>query len=467
MRDAEGAPALAEEGAPLPAPAPLAPEPGPGRTLAGVWSLAWPAIVGNLLNSTVGLVDLKIVGVLGPGAIAAVTTGNRLFFVIQAVLIAVTTGTTALVARAWGANERGEAELVARASVWLCAGLALLYTVPSVVFAESIARVFRLEPETVRLAAIFIRWLSLFHVMFAVGFALATALRAAGDTRSPLWVAAAANVLNVALAYGLVNGRFGLPAFGVAGAALANGLAFSFGTLLLLALWLRGRLRIGPGRGRALERPRVARLLRIGYPAGLEQAVWQGGLVLFLWIVAFYGTAPYAAYGIGVSLLSFSFVVGFGFSIAAATLVGQHLGAGDPEGAARSGWHAMGLSVAVMIVFGAAIVAGARPLAAFLIDDPEVVRLTVAFIWVLGSVQALMAIEFTLAGALRGAGDTRFPLITVICGLFGGRIALAALFAWLGLAVEWVFAALIADYVVKASLLIWRFHSRRWARALA
>jgi putative MATE family efflux protein len=320
MRDAEGAPVLAEDGAPLPAPASLAPEPGPGRTLAGVWSLAWPAIVGNLLNSTVGLVDLKIVGVLGPGAIAAVTTGNRLFFVIQAVLIAVTTGTTALVARAWGANERGEAELVARASVWLCAGLALLYTVPSVLFAESIARLFRLEPETVRLAAIFIRWLSLFHVMFAVGFALATALRAAGDTRSPLGVAAAANVLNVLLAYGLVNGHFGLPALGVAGAALANGLAFSFGTLLLLALWLRGRLRIGPGRGRALEGPRTARLLRIGYPAGLEQAVWQGGLVLFLWIVAFYGTAPYAAYGIGVSLLSFSFVVGFGFSIAAATL---------------------------------------------------------------------------------------------------------------------------------------------------
>jgi putative MATE family efflux protein len=462
MSEAESAHALAEDAGPPAAPGPV----GRGRTLAGVWALAWPAILGNLLNSTVGLVDLKIVGVLGPGAIAAVTTGNRLFFVIQAVLIAVTTGTTALVARAWGANERGEAELVARASLWICAALALLYTVPSVIFAESIARVFRLEAETVALAAVFIRWLSFFHVLFAIGFALATALRAAGDTRSPLWVAAGSNVLNVLLAYGLVNGRFGLPALGVAGAALANGLAFSFGTALLLGLWLRGRLRIGPGRGRALDRSRALRLLRIGYPAGLEQAAWQGGLVLFLWIVAFYGTAPYAAYGIGVSLLSFSFVVGFGFSIAAATLVGQHLGAGDPDAAARSGWHAMGLSVGVMIVFGTAIIAGARPLAEFLIDDPEVVRLTVAFIWVLGSVQALMAVEFTLAGALRGAGDTRFPLLTVICGLFGGRIALAALAASLDLPVEWVFSALIADYVVKATLLIWRFRSRRWVRAL-
>ena len=167
-----------------------------------------------------------------------------------------------------------------------------------------------------------------------------------------------------------------------------------------------------------------------------------------------------------MSLLSFSFVVGFGFSIAAATLVGQHLGASDPEGAARRGWHAMALAVGVMLVLGTAIIAAARPLAGFLIDDPEVVRLTVVFIYVLGSVQVLMAIEFTLSGALRGAGDTRFPLLVVTCGLFGGRIALAALFAWLGLPVEWVFAALIADYVIKASLLVWRFQSRRWVYAL-
>lgn len=410
--------------------------------------------------------DLKIVGVLGPSAVAAITTGNRLFFVIQAVLIAVTTGTTALVARAFGAGERGEAALVARASLWLCMALALLFSIPGFVFAEPIARLFRLEPETVQRTAVFIRWLSVFHVPFAVGFAIATALRAAGDTKTPLWVGALTNVVNVVLAYGLVNGRFGLPQLGIAGAALANGLSFSAGAALLTALWLRGRLRITPGQGRALERARVRQLFRIGYPAGLEQGVWQGGFVVFLWIVALYGTGPYAAYGIGVSLLSFSFVVGFGFSIAASTLVGQHLGAGDPEGASRRGWQAMALASGVMGVLGSTIVAAARPLADFLIDDPEVVRLTVNFIYVLGSVQVLMAIEFTLGGALRGAGDTRFPLLVVICGLFGGRIALAALFAWLGLPVEWVFAALIADYAIKTSLLVWRFRSRRWVHAL-
>ncbi len=441
-----------------------APEPrGPAL---GIWELAWPAILGNLLYSTVGLIDIKIVGSLGAAAVAAATTGHRIFFILQAVLMGVCAGTTALVARAWGAQDRAEAERVTRASLWVCVLVSAALTVPGVWFARELAGIFRLEPETVELAAVFIRWLSLFNVFFAVNFVIGTALRAAGDTRTPLWIGAATNVVNVALVYGLVYGALGLPKLGVKGAALGSGLAFGFGALLTLWLWLGGRLVLGTGPAGAIARERVGQLLRIGYPAGLEQFVWQMGFVVFLWIVALYGTAPYAAYGIGVSILSFSFVVGFGFSIAASTLVGQHLGAGDPAGATRSGWRAMGLSVAVMLVFGTGIVLAAEPLARFLIAEAEVVRLTVAFIYVLGSVQVLMAVEFSLGGALRGAGDTRFPLLTVLTGLFGVRIALAAAFAWQGLPVEWVFAALIADYVVKASMLSLRFRSGRWQRVL-
>jgi putative MATE family efflux protein len=435
-------------------------------TRPGVWELAWPAILANLLQALVGFVDIKIVGSLGAPAVAAVTTGQRIFFVLQAVLMAVTAGTTALVARAWGAGDRAEAARVTKLSLWLCAGVCGALSVPAVLFADGLAGIFRLEAETLALAATFIRWLSPFAAVFAVGFVLQTALRAAGDTRTPLVIGIVTNVVNVVLVYGLVYGAFGLPALGVAGAGLASGCAFSVGTAACVWLWLRGRLVVPVGPARAFEAARLRRLLRIGYPAGLEQIVWQGGFVAFLWIVSLYGTAPYAAYGIGVSILSFSFVVGFGFSIAAATLVGQRLGARDPEGAARSGWRAMALSIGVMLALSAGIVAAAEPIARFLIDDPEVIRLTVVFIYVLGSVQPLMAIEFALGGALRGAGDTRFPLLTVLAGLFGARLLLAALFARLGLAVEWIFAALIADYLVKATLLTLRFRSGRWTTVL-
>ena len=337
-----------------------------------------------------------------------------------------------------------------RASLWIAGGIALLLTGVGVGFAGPLAGLFRLEPETVALAEVFIRWISVFNLSFSVAFVLGTALRAAGDVITPLLLAAITNGVNV-----------------VMGAAVASGSAFTLGAALTVLLWLRGRLLIRWGPPRALKRERVRRLLAIGYPAALEQGVWQGGFIVFLWIVSFYGTAPYAAYGIGVSILAFSFVVGFAFSIAASTLVGQHLGAGDPDGAAAAGWRAMRIAVGVMLGMATLIVAFAEPLARLMIDDAEVVRLTVVFIYVLGSVQALMAVEFALSGALRGAGDTRFPLWTVLSGLFGVRIALAGLFTWRGLTVEWIFAALIFDYITKAAMLSWRFRSGSWKSALA
>ncbi len=437
--------------------------PGEPRPAGSILQLAWPAILGNLLFSTVGLVDIKIVGSLGPNAIAAVTTGNRMFFVLQGVLMAVTAGTTALVARAWGAGDRGEAERVTKASMFVCLGVSAVMAVPGLLFADALAGVFRgLDPDAIRDAASFIRWLSLFNVAFAVSFVLGTACRAAGDTMTPLWIGAVTNVVNVVLVYVLIYGAFGIPPLGVKGAAIANGLSFSLGSLIFLVMWLRGSLIVGVGPSGSLSGPRVRELFRIGYPAGIEQFVWQAGFIAFLWLVALYGTAPYAAYGIGVQILALSFVVGFGFSIAASTHVGQRLGARDPAGAERSGWHAMRLAVGSMIVLGTVVILFAEQIAGFMIEDPEVVRLTVVFIYILGACQPLMAVEFTLGGALRGAGDTRFPLYTVLTGLVGVRVMLSALAVLAGLDVEWIFAALIADYVVKGTMLTARFRGGRW-----
>lgn len=435
---------------------------GPGTP--GILQLAWPAILGNLGFSLVGLVDIKIVGSLGASAVAAVTTGHRIFWVLEAVLIAITAGTTAMVARAWGAGNTAEAQRVTQVSLWLCGGIAVLMTAPVYIFSDFFVSVFNLDPETLSMAADFLRILVLFNVCFATSMVFGAALRAAGDVMTPLWVGLITNVFNIGLVYGLVNGHFGLPAMGVMGAALANGIAFAVGMVMMGILWLRGRLRIRVAQGRSVTRERLQQIFKIGYPAGIEQLAMEMGFVLFLWVVALYGTAAYASYGIGVQILSVSFLVGFGFTVAASTHVGQKLGAGDPEGAMRSGWRATSLSILTMTVLGASIAAAAEPLARFMIDDPDVVRITVTFIYIMGAVQPLMAIVFTLGGALRGAGDTRFPLLTTLVGLVVVRGGGSALFAWLGFDVTWIFGALILDYLVKSAMLTWRFHSGRWQK---
>lgn len=399
---------------------------------------------------------------MGASAIAAVTTGNRLFFALQAILMAISAGTTALVARSWGAKDYVECARITSASLWIGNGVALAMTIPSVVFAYQIAGVFGLDEKTTRLAADFIRWLSIFNVAFAINLVLGASLRAAGDTKTPLWIGAFTNLVNVALVYLLVYGGLGIQAMGVSGAALANGISFTVGAAIFLLMWFRNKLVVGRGGRGSLAPERVKRLINIGYPAGVEQAVFQIGFVAFLWIVALFGTAAYAAYGVGVNILSISFVVGFGFSIAGATLVGQHLGANDARGAARQGWRATSYAIASMVVLSIVIAIFASEIARFLIDDDEVVRLTVSFIYIMALAQPLMAIEFTLGGCLRGAGDTRFPLLTTLVGLVGVRVVLAAIFTLVGFSVEWIYAALIGDYIVKAAMLVHRFKSGKW-----
>ncbi len=436
--------------------------PVPARPQLSIWQLAWPAILSNLLFSVIGIISIKIVGELGASAIAAVTTGQRIFFGLQAILMAVSAGTTAMVARSWGAKNYTEAAHVTSVSLWIGNIVALILMVPCVVFAPDIARVFGLDEHTTAEAARYIRWLSCFNLAFAINMVIGASLRAAGDTKTPLWIGIVTNILNVGLVYWLVFGGFGIPAMGVSGAGIANGLSFTFGALIFLYLWYTGRLVVGVGGKGSITEKRIRQLVHIGYPAGVEQFIFQAGFVAFLWLVAHYGTAAFAAYGIGVQILSLSFVVGFGFSISGATLVGQYLGAGDPAGASRQGWRATGFAMGSMILLSAVILCFPEEIARFLIDDDEVVRLTVIFIYIMAIAQPLMAIEFTIGGCLRGAGDTRFPLITTMVGLIGVRVGLAALAAWMGLSVVWIYAALIGDYIIKAAMLVLRFRSDKW-----
>ena len=450
-------------------PEPAAESQDDGSSRPAIWQLALPSIIGNLLFTVVGVVQTKFVSELGTSALAAVGAGQRVFFALQAILMAISAGTTALVARAWGAADYREASRVTMASLVLAALFSLLATAVGVGLARPIASIFGLDATTLDLAAANIRALSWFNLLFAVNFVLSAALRAAGDAWSPLWIGVLVNALNIPLLYGLVFGHWGLPALGVVGAGVAAGLAFTAGALVLLALWMRQRFELKYVRGGWWRRQRLRQLIDIGYPAGVEQLVFQVGFFVFLMLIGnYYGTEAFAAYNVGVTLLMVCMTVGFGFSIAGATLTGQHLGAGDHAGAVRSAWRSMGLAVLSMGGLGLLVVLNAERLAAYFVgDDPLTLRYTVQFTWLLGAMTPLLAVEFAIGGALRGAGDTRFPLVATFLGLIAMRCGLAAVFTFWGLEVFWVYAALVADYLLKGALLLWRFHSGRWKTIVA
>jgi putative MATE family efflux protein len=436
------------------------------RGSLGVWTLAWPSIITNIFYATSSIVAIKVVGGLGPDAIAAAVTGQRVTFILQAVLTGVLAGSTALIARNWGAKNKEEAGIFFTRTVQLVLFIALITSVIIWHFAEPLVTFFGLKGDALTLSIEYLRSIAPFYIAFGCGLGLITALRAVGDVKTPMIIGVIMNLFAIFFMLVFVNGWLGFPEYGVRGAALGIGLSFLIGAILLIVFWLSNQLPVKYSSIFTLDTYRVKEIFKVGLPAALEQVIFQGGITAFLILVALYGTEAYAAYGIGVQILSFSFVIGFGFSIAGATLVGQHLGAGDTDQARRAGWGAMRLSIVSMTFFGILITLFAEPLARFMIDNDEVVRLSVIFIWLLGSMQPLMAIEFSLGGALRGAGDTKTPLmITLTCLLFI-RVLLALIFYMLDASVEIIFSTLVADYIVKGFLYVARFRSNKWMQAM-
>lgn len=431
-----------------------------------MWALAWPVIVALLSEAAVGIVDMLMVGRLGPDAVAAVGVGMQILGSVSVVTMAVGTGTLALVARHVGAGEVALARRVTGQSIAVAFGLAWVAILPVLVWAPAAVRLFGVEPGVAGLAVAFTRLVLLGIPGGAVLFVAASAMRAAGDTRTPMTIGLVLNVVNVVLNYVLIFGALGLPALGVRGSALATTSAFTLGGAAGLWLLARGRLRIGVARGDfRLERRTVARLGRIGGPSGVEQLAMQIGFLVYLVFASSHGTAAVAAYFIGVRILALSFLPGIGFATAAAALVGQSLGAGEPRRATDAGWVAARMALVMMSAAGLLLLVLAGPIARLFVDDPAVVEDTRWFIYMLGLCQPLMAIDYALGGALRGAGDTRFPLLTLFVGLYGCRLPLAWLATHaLGLATPWLWAGLIADYAARAALKIVRYRGGAWRR---
>ena len=260
-----------------------------------------------------------------------------------------------------------------------------------------------------------------------------------------------------------------LPELGVAGVAVASGFSMALGSVAMLTAWLGGKTIIPPVRMPALFSYRMRRLVHLAIPASGEQAAIQGGILLFTLIIARYGVAAYSAYGIGVQILSISFLFGFGFSVAASTLVGQALGAGDPVEARREGIRAASLAVLFMTILGGLLVLGRHDISAALAPSAEAAHHTALFILFLGSMQPFMALEFSLSGALRGSGDTRSPFLITLIGIVVVRQSWAVIALFLGAPIAWIYAALLGDYLIKSSLYVWRYHTtigvsrQKWA----
>ena len=430
-----------------------------------LFNLAWPSLIENILQTMLGFVDLVFVGQLGPDAIAGVGLGNQLMFLLQVLFMGLAVGNTALVARAIGAGDKRGAERMAKQSLLLGAVISIGVAVIGISLSDPIIRVMGATEEVTQIGAAFLRVVSTFSIVIGVMLIGGGTLRGSGDTRTPMVITAFINVVNIVLDYLLIFGNFGFPRLGPVGSAVATTIARAVGAALILyVLFKRGSILKLPVRGGwGFHRDAMARLLNIGGPAAAEQIVFNLGFLTFSAIAITLGTADLAAQQVAFNISNFSILPAFAFGVAATTLVGQSLGARNPERAQASAWQALKSGMIWMMLMGVGFFVWRDWLVGLYTTDATVKRLGEMCMIFIALAQPLQAISIVLASALRGAGDTRATLLYTFIGIWIVRVAFGYLMGIVfGLGLFGVWLGWMADFITRATLVYLRFRTGRW-----
>lgn len=407
------------------------------------------------------IVNTALVAGLGAVALAGVGSGLQIMFFVLAALAALSVGSSILVAQAVGAQDLERSGRLARQSLIWSGLLSVPLAIAGFTLAPVIISVFGLAPDVERIGTDYLR-VAMGTVVVLVALIIGGgALRGAGDSRTPMQVTAIANVVNVALAYGLIHGYAGLPALGAVGSAWASFAARLLALILLIrALW-KGRNGVSiAGAGWKPNWSVARQVLRLGVPASIEQLLMATAFLSLTIMVARLGTDTFAAQRISMSALSFSFLPGIGFGIAATALVGQSIGARHPRAGAAMARIATTWAVIWMSSIGVLVLLFAEPIMRIFTPEPDVIRIGAAGLRVVALTQPFWAVGMVQAGALRGTGDTRFPLIIGTAGMWTAVLLvwLALKFVGGGLATVW--SAFLITSPVTSALMWRRFHSR-------
>jgi putative MATE family efflux protein len=424
--------------------------------------LAWPSIVEQSLAAGGTVIIFAFVGHLGATATAGVGSAGNLLFLMFPVWRSLAIGTIAIVSRRMGAGRPGEAADATRQSLTLGAIAGVAFGVFFVVLAEPLLRTLGADGEVLAVGVPFLRVLGMANAAATVWLIGTSAMRAAGDTRTPMFLSVASVVLSVALAYLLID----VMQLGPMGSAYAQTTTWVLGMSAMFVVLWRGTagLSIAGGSWR-LTTTTIRRIFEISLPSAAESATFSFGILALSFLVFRLGTNEVAAHQIVGQIETLSFFPCIGFSIAASALVGQSLGMRDHRRAMSAGWAAAGMALVWSVVAGAAFALFPGWLLGLFTNAGAVVVSGAAALAVVGLGQPAQGLIFALGGALRGAGDTRYPLMVSLFNWFVIRLPLAYVLAFpLGLGLAGIWLGVTVDYFVRAALLAWRFRSGAWAR---
>ena len=439
--------------------------------------LAWPVMASQVLLNLTGVVDRMMIGRLadeGGAAVplAAVGYATQLFHLIHSTLFAVGLACVALMARAIGARDPERARHAFAASIQVSAAVTGIYGSFLFFGSEQALALLGAEPSVIAVAAPYLELTVAASLMISFTMIAESALRANRDTRTPMYIAAAVAVAKLTLNGLLIFGWGGFPRLELFGAGVATAASQALGLVLFLLVLSRARQEgptALPWRAVFQRNPTTREVVRIALPGVAERIVLNFGLLSYFAILSHdYGTLAVAAYTVGVSILSFSWIPGTGYAQACSTIVGQALGARSGDGALRGAHRALHLAIATAIPLGILCAWQRTALAELFTDDVAVIAALSPFMLCLAIAQPFLQMHFTLGGAHKGAGDTITPLVGAAIGNWGIRVPVAWLLASvLEVDVVWLWATLIFDHVARTIWMGISFRRGDWRRVSA
>jgi putative MATE family efflux protein len=430
--------------------------------------IAWPSLIELTLTQLTSMVDLMMVGGLGPWAITAVGLSVQPRFLSMTMFIAMNVGATALVARYRGAGKPERANEVLRQALLLSLILSVLCGAAGYIYADRlIAFMGAADAETLAGGTVYLRIQMLTLPIFAVTSTITAALRGVGHTRVAMAYNITANVVNVIFNYLLINGHYGFPRLEVAGASLATSIGQVAAFIMAFTVILRGRhyLHLRFRDGFRLQWQHLYNIFNIGIPSMIEQLAMRAGAIIYVRTVASLGTLAYATHQIGMNIQALSFMTGQAFAVSATSLVGQSLGKKRSDMAQSYSNHTRRLGLIISVILGIVFFFFGRQIVSLYTDEPEIIAQGARILKMVALVQPAQSSQFILAGALRGAGDTRATAVVTLLTVLLVRPSLAILaINGLGWGLDGAWVALLIDQLLRSGLILLRYRSGRWKK---
>lgn len=433
-----------------------------------VFFLALPVLGEQVLHFLVGFYDVFLAGHLSADvrteATAAVGVAAYVGWLASMVFSTVGTGTAALVSRAWGADDRELANKVANRSVALGLLSGLVFVAFVVPTASLLVGFFGLTGTSAEIATRYLQLDAIGLFFSSLSMTIAAAFRGSGDMRTPMWVFSGVSVLNIIVSTVLVYGLGPIQPWGVDGIVAGTIVARISGGVFMLVCLIRGVDGLSLIWKELHFRGETARrILWIGVPAAAEGLVMWAGHAVFLRVISSLGPASFAAHIVGIRVEAITYLPAVAWGAAAATMVGQSLGAENRERAVHAGHEATWQCCLFGILITLWFTLGADGIYALMHGDPTVREIGVPAFRVVGLFQIPLILGIVYFAALRGAGETRAPLVITAVTTYLVRIPLGY---YLGVTLEMglmgAWMGMNMDMLARGLLATWRFTSRRW-----